>query len=677
MELTETARLRYQPALDGLRAVALVGVIAYHAGIDEVRGGFLGVSSFFTLSGFLITSLLLVERAGTGQIGLASFWARRLRRLLPSALLTIAATVLFVALFADDSQLARLRADAIASLFYFSNWRFIAEGDTYAAVFQSPSPFRHFWSLAVEEQFYLVFPLAVAAALRVCGGPTRRFVVGAVLVTGVAAAWPALLMAGGAPTDRIYFGTDARLGELMVGALLALWWVRRGRRGPEPSLHLTVLGAAAVLGLGWMWSTARPSDGYLYQGGLTLHAGLTIVVILAALAPRGPIRRLLSFEPLRRLGVVSYGAYLIHWPVLLWLQQETSLGPQARFGVGLVVTVALALVMYRWVERPLRGLPTRSVIRWVWVAVPASLTVAGVVLAVTVWRPPTVEPIDFAAAEAVFEAPTADLPRETRLEDLSQGQNVPRKNSSTAIAPETDEKAPVEPAEPTRLAVFGDSTAMMTGMGLNYWSDQHPDELTFLGGATRLGCGLVPGGARRVESAERNVPAWCDTWLTDWLDAIRDNDIDIALVQLGAWEVFDHRTAADGPFRAIDGADGYEATLRGLLSAAVTLLLEHSEVVALVANPDLGAARLDAVPSGTSYPEYDPDRSARWRAVVKEVVAANPGAVVIDLATWIDDRDDDRRLRPDGVHFSFSTSAEVAEWLAPEILAKFREQQNT
>ena len=128
MERPETARrLSYQPALDGLRAVALLGVVAYHAGIDEMRGGFLGVSSFFTLSGFLITSLLVVERTETGRIGLATFWVRRLRRLFPAALVTIGATVLVAAVFADDSQLARLRADALASLFHFSNWRFIAD----------------------------------------------------------------------------------------------------------------------------------------------------------------------------------------------------------------------------------------------------------------------------------------------------------------------------------------------------------------------------------------------------------------------------------------------------------------------------------------------------------------------------------------------------------------------
>ncbi len=171
-------RFEYQPALDGLRAVALLGVVGYHAGIDWLRGGFLGVSTFFTLSGFLITTLLLQERRTTGGIALDSFWERRIRRLLPAAMVTIVLTTILVAVVADASQLDRLRADAFGSLFHFSNWRFIAEGDSYGALFQSPSFFRHFWSLAVEEQYYFVVPALLAISLRAAGGATRRFAIG-------------------------------------------------------------------------------------------------------------------------------------------------------------------------------------------------------------------------------------------------------------------------------------------------------------------------------------------------------------------------------------------------------------------------------------------------------------------------------------------------------------------
>ena len=655
MEEAETSRrLSYQPALDGLRAVALLGVLAYHAGIDAMRGGFLGVSSFFTLSGFLITSLLLVEHIESGRVELGSFWVRRLGRLFPAALVAITVTVLVAAVLADNSQLDRLRADALASLFHFSNWRFIAESDSYGALFESPSVFRHFWSLAVEEQYYLVFPLAIVGALQVFGGPTRRFVVAVGFVSLIAMVWPAFLLAGGASSDRLYFGTDTRLGELIVGSLLALWWVRRGQEVPDAPRRQTAVGLVAVVVLGWMWATAHPDDDFLYRGGLGLHAILTLTVIMAAIAPRGLIRRVLSAEPLRRLGVISYGAYIIHWPVLLWLQQHTSLGPEARFVVGLVVTMGLASVSHRFVERPIRQLPTGPAHRRVWLAIPASITVAAVVLAITAWRVPTTEPIDFAAAESTLGELIADEPAPATVDSIAK-----------TASPEDLDNA-------VRLTGFGDSTALMTGLGITRWAEDHPDELTVVLGHVKLGCGLVTGGARRVEGRVGAVSDECDTWLADWVDAIRGKDVDIALVQLGAWEIFDHQVEPGGPFLAIGRDEEFDAMLRDRLGAAVTSLHEHSDVVAIVANPDVGQARLDNVPVGTSYPEHDPDRSARWRELVEEIAAANPDTIVIDLASWIHGRDDDRRLRPDGVHFSAETTEEVAEWLAPEILAEYR-----
>ena len=365
-------RLTYQPALDGFARLRVLGVIAYHAGIESLRGGFLGVSTFFTLSGFLITSLLIREKAATGTVALGNFWARRLRRLLPAAIVTIVATVVLAAFIGDDSQLARLRGDGLASLFHFSNWRFIAEGDSYGALFESPSFFRHFWSLAVEEQYYVVVPPLLAGALALTGrfsprNGQRAF--GAVLMVMAAAGlvWPAVLEAGDATTDRLYFGTDTRVGEITVGALLAWWFVRRDQRIAESrwAVALATVGTVGAVGvMAAMWHSAHPSDTYLYTGGLATHAALTLVVIVAAVAPTGPVRMLLSWEPLRRMGELSYVAYLVHWPILLWLQSETTLGPVGRFALGLVLTVGLSLLMQRVVERPFRRVHGGSPGRW-------------------------------------------------------------------------------------------------------------------------------------------------------------------------------------------------------------------------------------------------------------------------------------------------------------------------
>ena len=393
-------RLGYQPALDGLRALALVGIVAYHAGIDLLPGGFLGVSSFFTLSGFLITTLLLQEQRRAGRIDLMAFWGRRMRRLLPALLVVVAVVGVTTPLWGDPSQIARLGADGVASIFYVANWWFIAQGDSYGALFQSPSPLRHVWSLAVEEQFYFLFPPVFVALLAVA---RRRFLLPAVaLATVLAAMLPAVLYDAGRSIDRLYFGTDTRLAELMVGVLLATWWSGSGAKTPRSSTGLTVAGVAAFVGLGWMWATAGAADAWLYQGGFVLHAGLTAVVIMAALAQGGPIGRVFSLRPAVRLGVLSYGAYLIHWPIVLWLQQSTGLGPWARFALVLALTIPLAALSYRFVEQPVRLLPPEQRRRSL-ALFPAGAMVAAMLLLVSALGPDDPASLDFQAAQDEFD----------------------------------------------------------------------------------------------------------------------------------------------------------------------------------------------------------------------------------------------------------------------------------
>jgi peptidoglycan/LPS O-acetylase OafA/YrhL len=663
-----SGRLTYQPALDGLRAVALLGVVAYHAGIVRFRGGFLGVSAFFTLSGFLITSLLLAEKGDTGRVALGSFWARRVRRLLPAALMTVAGTITLAALIADDSQLARLRLDALSSLFHFSNWRFIAGGDSYGALFDSPSFFRHFWSLAVEEQYYVVFPIVVAGGLRLWRGPGRAFstMLGALAAVGVV--WPLVLLAGGATTDRLYFGTDTRVVELVLGALLALWWTRRGREVPDRPVPLTIAAIGAVGVLAVMWGTADPADRWLYQGGLALHGLLTIVVIVAAVAPRGPVRAALSWEPLRRLGVISYGAYLFHWPILLVLQQTTSLGPEPRFVVGLAITVVLAALSHRFVEMPIRRGAGTTVGRRVWIAVPASLTVAAMIVAVTVWRTPAEAPIDFAAAEAELAALVADVAPAAPAAVSSTTTPV---ETAVSGAVETADERADEPKRPLRVSGFGDSTALMTGLGIALWAEANPERITPVIGQARLGCGLVAGGVRKLEARVLPVGRDCDPWLSEWAESIEGDDVDVAMVQLGAWDIVDQQLEPGGPFLAIGRDAEYETLLRTNLNAAIDVLLENSELVVLLAHPDIGQARLDTVPPGVDYPEYDPARAQRWREILAETADANPSVVVVDLAGWVDAYPDDRWLRPDGVHFTYESTQVVADWLAPELLRTY------
>ena len=218
----------HQPALDGLRAVAVLAVIAYHLGYGWARGGYLGVDTFFVLSGYLITSLLVVEFNGARRIDLRAFWARRARRLLPALLLVLGAVTVWAALVLRPDQLGSLRGDGLATLFYGANWRFVASGQSYFDVFSAASPLRHAWSLAIEEQFYLVWPLIAFACLRLARGRTR--LLGAFCIAG--AAGSIVLMASlydPADPSRAYYGTDTRAHALLIGALLAVVLHRRRR----------------------------------------------------------------------------------------------------------------------------------------------------------------------------------------------------------------------------------------------------------------------------------------------------------------------------------------------------------------------------------------------------------------------------------------------------------------
>lgn len=681
-------RFGYQPALDGLRALALLGIVGYHAGLPLLPGGFLGVSSFFTLSGFLITTLMLQERQRVGRIDLVAFWGRRLRRLLPALLVVVAMVGITTPLWGDPSQVARLGGDGLASIFYVANWWFIAAGDSYGAIFQSPSPLRHVWSLAVEEQFYFLFPPVFVALLAVT---RRRFLVPAVaLATAAAAVLPALLHDAGRSVDRLYFGTDTRLAELMVGVLLATVWARSGTKAPRSSLGLTLAGAASMAVLGWMWVTADVADPWLYRGGFTLHAALTAVVIMAALAEGSPIRRVFSWAPAVRLGVLSYGAYLIHWPIALWLQQTTGAGPWLRFVFVLVLTVPLAALSFRLVEQPVRRLAPSQRGRAL-ALFPAGAMVAALLLVVSALAPADPASIDFEAAQSEFDRLVRVGAQAVSADEsaaLTADQGVPRAVQPDVAPPTTlpedrvagsSARTPAPPADvvvlgsvqepPPRIAVFGDSTSLITGLGLASWG-LDTGEAVPADGSSTLGCGLLPVHARIIEGTVDAKVAECADPVVTWPERAERNEADVAVIQVGAWEVTDQQLVPDGPFLSPADPQLEEAMLDQLIRVSKGLL-EVVDQVVFVTNPDVGAPRIESAGGDGSHPEYDPARMEAFRSLQSRVARADGRIVMVELAEWIADKDD-ARLRPDGVHFSWETATEVAhEWLGPEILQQW------
>ncbi|MFP5577813.1 MAG: acyltransferase family protein [Acidimicrobiia bacterium] len=346
--------LAHVPALDGLRGLAVLAVVAYHAGFAGAQGGYLGVSAFFTLSGFLITSLLLVEWSGCGGVSLRGFWARRFRRLLPAAVAVIAGVVVAATFLADSGQLADLRGDVVAGLGYVANWRFVLEERSYGELFTGPSPLQHLWSLAIEEQFYVAFPLLAVGLLRI--GRGRRWVLGAAFVPMLVAsvAWSVHLSGSVAGVARAYYDTGARAAELLAGVLLALAVAGRTERLAHHRRLVSGAGALALAGLLVAWAVVPQSSPALPGGGFAVHAAAVVLVLLAAHVP-GAVSGLCAVAPLRLLGRVSYGVYLIHWPVFVWVDAD-GLGHDGvvLLATRVAITATLTAASFHLLEQPIR-----------------------------------------------------------------------------------------------------------------------------------------------------------------------------------------------------------------------------------------------------------------------------------------------------------------------------------
>ena len=350
--------LTYRPGLDGLRALAVIGVFLYHAkphgdGDPWMRGGFLGVDLFFVLSGFLITSILLIEWEHHHRIKLLRFWARRARRLFPALVVVVFATLLLSAIFAR-SDLGPTRSDTISSLLYFNNWHQIVANHSYFVRMGNPSLLQHVWSLAVEEQFYVIWPLVLVPGLIFLGRKRLPYaIIGGVL--GSAALMWLLYSPPPADPSRVYYGTDTRAFLLLMGILVALFWpsIKRIRR--ELLELLGVLALATTIYL--FFTMPDPSFNATYFRGGDLAAAVCFAVLIAAVAhPASRLDRALGVAPLRWIGERSYGIYLWHLPIIYLTRPETDLswsGPLAVLGQATIIVAAAAL-SFRFVEQPIR-----------------------------------------------------------------------------------------------------------------------------------------------------------------------------------------------------------------------------------------------------------------------------------------------------------------------------------
>ena len=631
--------IAHVPALDGVRGVAVLMVLLFHAGFGWFTGGFLGVSVFFVLSGYLITNLLAVEATSTGGISLGAFWGRRFRRLAPAAL-TVLLVLLIVGAFwgITERSVSEIRASALN----VANWWFLHEGHSYADITATPSPVDHFWSLAIEEQFYLVYPLLIWGCVRF--GRRERSDRRVAVTIGVLALASLVLQFSISNFDRIYRGTDTRAFELLAGAGLALVLplATRRRRANHTATALGVLGGIALITASVM---ATVSDTWLYRGGLPVLALCSCAVIWAAMH-HGPFARVLSWKPLAWLGTISYGVYLIHWPVFVWLDpRRTGLGLWPLFALRMAVTLALSVLSYRFLEQPIRR-------GRVLTGRPGLIAYGSALAAVLLLSALIPKVVDDRQA-------IADL-----LGDPARaGVGLVGEPSTSAATPTTLQPgatttttAPLPPV----VALAGDSVPTVLAAEVAGMQTELGVRILNLGikacdgarGAPQLRYGP---GREIVESPE------CTDWESRWPELFATTHPVAVVFMLGGAAVLD---------RKINGT--WTNACRPDFQAWYTAeLLHRIDAVGAMTTAKLILTTSPPAEYGTlGLPPRHQDRTDCLNRMYESVLRERPSVARLDLEHWLcpDGRSSCAKLRSDGVHYRGEGAVTLARWLFPEVL---------
>lgn len=657
--LDRSSLLSYDPSLDGVRALAVTSVALYHAGVGFAGGGFLGVDIFFVLSGYLISTLLVREFAVSGSVSLGSFWCRRVTRLLP-ALLVMVAVVLTVAVVAGNGSISETtRSDAIGTLLYSQNWAEILRGESYFELFELPSPFIHTWSLAIEEQWYLLWPVVVAIAVQ----RDRLLLWMTLAAAGFSAVWM-LYLATPEDPSRAYYGTDARAQALLIGSAAALAMSRKrfftSARGVKVMSVASMVGLLGCLGL---VVTVDDEQLWMYRGGFTLAALMSVMLIVGIRqSPTSIAARLLAARPLAHLGRMSYGLYLWHWPVFI---ATDALWPTGN-GVQLVITklaacYVVAAMSFICVERPMRRRCSAHPAAAVALVIAGLVLVAVVLLVVNAGS--SREEDGRIAAVPTMTSPVVDDADErsdnsqvARTADPTAEPAVGVSTTSTTVASST-----TIPTKNLSLLILGDSI----WLELAAWNRDH---LLMSGWSitadTRVGCGTLSDDSRD----------WCDGRLDSWVESVQNDDPSVVLIGLSHWDAYDVEINGE---KIAYGTKRYEKVLRESWSENVSIAQAKGASVVIAGVP---CFHVDDDPTGFDLDtRVSAERTASLNQAGREFVESLGGEVM-----WLEMRDltcpngiyestiAGVELHRDGIHYSDEAKPLVLDWLEQRLDDAFR-----
>ena len=709
-------RLRHFPGLNGIRALSVLAIIAFHSGLSWIPGGYYGVDAFFVLSGFLITALLLAEWGASGSIDLRRFWGRRARRLLPALFLLVAVIGIVMASAPDVFSTTGAFESAFWTVFYGSNWFLVHAGVSYFSLSNQPLPWTHTWSLAIEEQFYLIWPLLF---LGVLGFGTRRRTGRAkrrrrlhmlfFLACGGALASAALMgyLAPHGYNARAYYGTDTRAQALLIGAAISIGVTLWGKAvWRTRSLRLASgLAIAGVIGSGILWATTSEASTFAFRGGFlaaSLAAGA--VVLGCVVAPRSLVARCLELPPLPQLGRISYGMYLWYWPILLVTSGRLHWGPYELFALRVVLTVSIAALSYEFVEKPVRSGALR---RWRMAAVAPFGAAAALLavlastfvpvgasalrgeqlhVAVAVQTTATTAPTRASATTPATTTPTtpttttattpAAQPVSDQVSVESASKPTPAQHATpvgTPTASNSNSAPPPATKRPVKVLLVGDSLAGSLGVGLALEAQQYGVQLVNEGSPS---CSVSMQGEVQVLWYTVSPGPPCDvggnpdsllaTW-RQWVDAYNPD----VVVYLARGETYNQQV--DGTWQNLGDA-AFDSYVGSRFGSAIDVLGSRGAAVMFLTVPSFDSGVSGA---GTPWTENDPARGALDNALMRSAAKAADGkAVVFDLGALVSPQG---RYSPvvgsvnvrcgDGVHFSQSGGIFVGMQLAPELAA--------